>query len=478
MDLIVLGVDGVDPQYLEKAMEKHEMPNWERLKKEAFYSELPSTVPAVTIPAWISMFSGYRPGKFEVYHLNDPDFEEWKMTFPDSSKFRNLCFWERIDAEVGLHYVPGTSPVYPVNGWMRGGFPSPTDFEFYPEELGEEFDDLERKDSHSYTHSRAKIAAELENYEVEGKIAAEIASKNPDVFVSVIRMTDQASHFAESESQVLECYAEADEAVGKALDRAEREDADLIVVSDHGFLNSKKKFNIQKFLEKRDLVEFADGGQPSLIYRLAEPLFDTPLKPYLKYLHDRYQSLTGSSLDAGNDALASIEKSSKVLPYHFGLGRDCALKIHTQDMPHGHVDEDEREKIISRLENDLRELEKNRKSVIEEVWRGEELYPDADRRPDVVFRTTPEFIAETAPSNKMFSKTDSFTHDENGVFFALGPGIDEAAEEELEIYDVAPLIYALLEEPIPEDLDGELPENLVSDSKPEYRSTELDDVSV
>ncbi|MFB6292606.1 MAG: alkaline phosphatase family protein [Candidatus Nanohaloarchaea archaeon] len=478
MDLIVLGVDGVDPRYLEKAMERYEMPNWERLKQEAFYTELPSTVPAVTVPAWVSMFSGYKPGKFEAYHLNDPDFDSWEMTFPDSSRFQGLFFWDCIDAEVGLHYVPGTSPVYPVNGWMRGGFPSPEDFEFYPEDLRKEFDDLEREHSHGYTTSSGKIKAELGNYETEREIADIIMEKAPDVFVSVIRMTDQVSHFAENESQVLECYRETEEAIGKVLDRAESEDAALIVVSDHGFMHADRKFNVLKYLENEGLASFEAESSPSLLYRLAEPLLDTPLKRYLKYAHDFFQSKTGMSLEPGADALASIEKSSSVLPYHFGLGRDCALKVHTQDMPHGHVDEDGKDDILARLEEKLSELERGGETVVEKVWRGEELYPGAENRPDIVFRTTPEFIADTAPASRIFSRTSSFTHDENGVFFALGPGIDEDAEEELEIYDVAPLIYALLDEPIPDDLDGTLPEKLVPDKKPEYTSTEIEDISI
>ena len=137
MDLVVLGVDGVSPDYLEEALEKYDMPGWEKLRDEAFYSDLESCVPAVTIPAWVSMFSGYDAGKFGAFHLTQPDFDSWETGLRKTS-FPNTFFWDRIKGRSSLHNIPGTSPVYKIDGWMKGGFPSPHDFDFYPEELEQE----------------------------------------------------------------------------------------------------------------------------------------------------------------------------------------------------------------------------------------------------------------------------------------------------------------------------------------------------
>lgn len=477
MDLIVLGVDGVDPELLDKAVEKYEMPNWEELREKAFSCELPSTIPAVTIPAWPSMFSGFDAGKFDAYHLSNPDYEDWEVSFHDSSKFRGKFFWDHMEGKASLHYVPGTSPVYEVDGWMRGGFPSPRGFEFYPEELGEEIEqevDLELDLGDPKT-SKGKIEAELEKFQKEREIADILMEKDADAFVSVIRATDAAAHKAEKEDQVLQVYAETDETVGKALEKAEKEDANLLVVSDHGFMRSKQKFNVMKSLEEKGYAELEQDSQ-GFIYRLVEPLLDTPLKKYLKLGHELLHDYTGAELyDTQANPLDGISKNSKVLPAHFGLGKDCALKIHTEEMPHGNVGKDEKEEIVEEVIQELEELEHDGEKVVEEVWRGEELYSDSQHRPEIVFRTRGTTVVETAPSGKLFSKTNSFTHRVNGIFYATGPDIDEEAEAELEIFDVAQLIYALLDEPIPEDARGRLPGEIAPELESKTRS-EIEDI--
>ncbi|MFB6204000.1 MAG: alkaline phosphatase family protein [Candidatus Nanohaloarchaea archaeon] len=473
-ELIVLGVDGVAPEYLERAIEEREVPGWERLMDEAFYTRLPSTVPAVTIPAWITMFSGYGPGKLDAYHLSEADFDEWEPSFPDSSRFQGRFFWDNMEKEVALHYVPGTTPAYPVNGVMRGGFPSPHDFDFSPEDLGEEFRDLERIDAHQRKTAKGKIQAEYHNFEVEREIADRFYEKNPEVWVSVIRMTDQVSHFAEKDEHVIDSYVKADGEVRKALERAEEDDANLIVVSDHGFFHSDTMFNISAFLQELGLQEVEEGGGESLLYRIAEPLLDTPLKKYMKIAHSYYKDLTGRNLSGKSDnVLEDVKKSSEVLPKHFGLGKDCVLKIHTEDMPHGHVTEERKHEIIDELEEELESLEKDGEKVVDQVWRGKELYGEGG--PEIAFRTTDDFIVETAPASRKFSKTNTYTHREDGVFFAKGPDIEEEADGELEIADVAPLVYALLDEKVPRDIDGDLPEDLVPGKSSETR-TEIDGI--
>lgn len=479
MDLIVLGVDGVDPELLDRAVQSFEMPNWQQLREEAFFSELPSTVPAVTIPAWPSMFSGFDAGEFDAYHLSNPDYKNWNVGFHDSSKFQGKFFWDYIDAEAVLHYVPGTSPVYPVNGWMKGGFPAPHDFEFYPEELRSEIEeeiDLEIQHSNPNT-SQGKIDQELERYRKEREIADLLMEKNVETFVSVIRVTDSAAHKAEEEDQVLQVYSETDEAVGKVLDKAREEDANLLVVSDHGFMRSQVKFNVMKFLQEKGFAELEHGSQ-GLLYRLVEPLLDTSLKKYLRLGHDLVKDYTGKEFyNTQTNPLEGISKSSRVLPAHFGLGKDCALKIHTGDMPHGTVEKEEKERIVEEIIEELEELERGGEKVVEQVWRGEELYTGSKHRPEIVFRTHGTTVVETAPSDKMYSKTNSFTHRENGVFLATGPDINEDADTELEIFDVAQLIYTLLDEPVPPETRGELPQELVPGLEAEKRS-EVSDIDI
>lgn len=482
IDLIVLGIDGADPRYLEEAMEKYELPGWKKLERESFYTELPSTVPAITLPAWPCMFSGYNPGRFEAYHLVMSDFENWGSEVVDSSYFRGYHFWDRIDAELGIHFVPGTSPPYPIKGWMRSGSLR-KNLEFYPPELGDELEEkmeLEKEGSHGKITSSAKIESEKRNFRKERKVSQHIYNKDPDAFVSVFQLVDRAGHFAEKKENILDTYRYIDDLIDEFMEKAEQREANLIMVSDHGFQLATTKFNIITFLKEKGFLEFQQGSGETLAYRLAKPLLDTRLKKYLKYIHDLYSSYSGNNL-IGREvgALGSVSKDSRIVPY-FAEGREAGLKVHTEDMPNGLVPEGEKEEIISEVINELEGLEDDQGEVMENVWRGEELYPGAEKKPDIVIQTREGMVVSTEPSSAIFDKTRSFTHDETGVMFARGPDIDEDADEEMDIKDVAPLIYAMMNEPIPEDIDGQLPAELVPQLEPEYQNyaNEIENIEV
>lgn len=473
MDLVFLGVDGVSPQFLEKAVKERDTPNWEALMEDCCYTEMDSTIPAVTIPAWPSMFSGFDAGRFDAYHLSEPDYEEWSAQFQDSSSFAGDFFWDRIDSKVALHYVPGTSPVYPVNGAMRGGFPSSKDYEFYPEELDAEMKPLElQKSKPASERPKDKVEAEVENFEEEKKIARNLMDSNKDVFVSVIRVTDSAAHHAETWDQVLDVYEEVDSWIGEVREFAEKNQANLVVASDHGFMRSRKKLNVMDLLEQEGLAELKTDSR-GVLRNLADPFLDTRLKKYLKLLHDTLQNKTGVNLTADSGPLDGVSKDSKVVPAHFGLGKDCALRVHSQDMPHGSVPEQKVEEVTKQVKDTLEEIDYDNKQAVEKVWRGEELYTGGDP-PDIVFRTRGELMADTSPSGKVFSNANSFTHHETGVFFASGPDINEEANIELDIFDVAALCYALSGYSPPRDIRGDLPQKLIHNANLSESEADID----
>jgi predicted AlkP superfamily phosphohydrolase/phosphomutase len=88
-----------------------------------------------------------------------------------------------------------------------------------------------------------------------------------------------------------------------------------------------------------------------------------------------------------------------------------------------------------------------------------------------VLRTHERIVPDTVTSDLEFLNTDSFTHNVGGIFFAKGPDIDEEADEDLEIFDVAPLIYALLDEKAPDDMKGLLPDELVPGRELEFKKS-------
>jgi predicted AlkP superfamily phosphohydrolase/phosphomutase len=56
--ILVLGLDGASLDFLEPLSKKGRLPNIARLMEEGCRTPLESTIPPVTIPAWVSMFTG------------------------------------------------------------------------------------------------------------------------------------------------------------------------------------------------------------------------------------------------------------------------------------------------------------------------------------------------------------------------------------------------------------------------------------
>ena len=83
--LIVVGLDGMEPTLVEKYMGEGKLPNLIKLKKEGSYARLKTTTPAISPVAWSSFMTGSHPGKHNIFDFlsRDP-----KTYLPDLSSAR------------------------------------------------------------------------------------------------------------------------------------------------------------------------------------------------------------------------------------------------------------------------------------------------------------------------------------------------------------------------------------------------------
>jgi len=65
--VIVVGLDGMEPTLLEKYMSEGKLPNFSRLKKEGTYEKLKTTIPAISPVAWSSFMTGSNPCKHNIF---------------------------------------------------------------------------------------------------------------------------------------------------------------------------------------------------------------------------------------------------------------------------------------------------------------------------------------------------------------------------------------------------------------------------
>jgi predicted AlkP superfamily phosphohydrolase/phosphomutase len=65
--LIVLGLDGLDPELAVKYMDEGKLPNLESLRAEGHFSPLLTTNPPISPVAWSSFMTGTNPGKHNIF---------------------------------------------------------------------------------------------------------------------------------------------------------------------------------------------------------------------------------------------------------------------------------------------------------------------------------------------------------------------------------------------------------------------------
>jgi len=145
--LIILGFDGVDPDWMNKWMDEGKLPNLQRLKELGDYSELQSTIPPQSPVAWSSFATGTNPGGHGIYdfvkrHPENymPDVAVMDLQppelmlglFPTSSAHGKItrggtAFW-KIAADSGIHstvlFVPYTFYLHGHRLDLRGVVPT------------------------------------------------------------------------------------------------------------------------------------------------------------------------------------------------------------------------------------------------------------------------------------------------------------------------------------------------------------------
>lgn len=65
--VVILGLDGLDPELIEQFLEEGRLPNLQRLREQGCYSRLGTTWPPLSPVAWSSFSTGSNPGKHNIY---------------------------------------------------------------------------------------------------------------------------------------------------------------------------------------------------------------------------------------------------------------------------------------------------------------------------------------------------------------------------------------------------------------------------
>jgi predicted AlkP superfamily phosphohydrolase/phosphomutase len=442
------------------------------------------------------MATGQNPGKTGVfYFLNREDPDSFEFESLGSDKFRGQSFWDVLAArgyDVGIFNYPMLYPPYELGegGFMISGLGSPEDETITaPANLKSELDDVTDGYEIKVPYADPKYRGRPGNLERdlhrivekrERAIEYLLTEKSPDVFFGVISATDWAQHYfwryhdsshplydsdgsGEYDDAIGRLWERVDETVGLIADIADREDATLLLVSDHGFGPVNQTFHSNAWLESEG---FRVSTDQSPVQKLRTEYF-----PYLR----RVAEPIVTAIPQLNDLAKSIGKSVRGSPGETVDWDRSVAFAPKQNLTCGMLymlsdDPEDRKGIVGSLSN-LHDADGNQLAV--ETYRPEDLYegPKVELAPDILFivddfacavdprySTEDQFISTGPPSA---ARTGG--HRMEGIYCASGPTIQPGNGAEANLLDIAPTILYALDEPIPVVMDGELMKSIFTE---------------
>jgi predicted AlkP superfamily phosphohydrolase/phosphomutase len=145
--VFIIGLDCGEPSLVFDRW-RDDLPTLRHLMEAGAYGPLTSTIPCITVPAWCSMTSSKDPGVLGFYGFrNRADYSYDKMSIATGAAVHTPRVWDLLGQagkQVILSGVPQTYPVQPVNGYLVSDFltPSIQSQYTYPNEFRHEIDRL------------------------------------------------------------------------------------------------------------------------------------------------------------------------------------------------------------------------------------------------------------------------------------------------------------------------------------------------
>jgi predicted AlkP superfamily phosphohydrolase/phosphomutase len=365
----------------------------------------------------------------------------------------------------------------------------------FPETLKEQYPALRSYRCFPDTALRAKGQVEAYLQDIRALESARFACLKAlwgepwDVFFCVVSGTDWVSHEAfpqliegryDEASEALGMFQDADANLGWVLERL-RPDDHLLMVSDHGFCTAKGIFYLNEWLEEQGFLS-PDYERPTFppSHRMEEAA--------LKAAEGNKAKIPAGILSAVHrrGAARFFAKVARKLGVTWPLSlavdhghsrastltAEChGITVHDDSVfPDGAVAPCDVPGVSRQLEEALRDLrDPDGESVFASVERREGVYHGPKTAEAAHLLLGPDkwgvAAAIKALKNIPFVNHPVGIHATEGLFLGAGPAFASGRlpARSVDITDVAPLLFHLLGEPIPELLDGQLVEPLFAE---------------
>lgn len=498
--LLVIGLDGASFNVLDPLIEKSQLPNIGALISTGSRANLETTFPPITAVAWSSFMTGKNPGKHGIFEFVRRDHHSKRELAVNASFRHGRAIWDLLsDAgkRVVVHNFPCTYPPHEINGLMIADFMTPRgrrDFT-YPvsllKEIEEEFGSYRLHLSQTYAEGNVEAVLDelFDELEYKAKVTEYLMTRYEwDAFFQYFWGTDRIQHelwhiidethprhnkdeASRYRDRVYDYFKRVDEIVGRLIELA-GDDPLVLIASDHGFgpVHKYCSLNIwllqEGFLQlKRDAMTrakrlmFSLGLTPEFAFKLIKKIPLGKLRP-----SRGVSSQPGASKLLGTFFLSFNDVDwSKSVAFSKGNYGQIFVNLEGRE-PNGVVSgkeyESVRDEIIERLCALADPL--TGKPWIGAVFRREDIYngPLVEDAPDIAF--LPADMRHLPLGNADFTSNrfmvDAFgisgCHRMNGVMIAHGEAIKPASTIEARICDIAPTLLYLTGEDVPDDMDG------------------------
>ena len=463
--------------------------------------------------------TGKNPGKHGIFHFLEARPRTYKLSYLNAASRRAKTIWRMLsDAgyTVGTMNIPFTFPPEHLNGFQISGMDTPSEKSpfVYPPELRSELVKLLGRfqlDIHylgymSTDARREQVLAELDKLDHQWLSASlYLMEKHPaDVMMFTFMSIDTVQHhfwqymdhthhlhnpaaverFGDA---VLRVYQRLDDAVGQML-RKTSSDTSVLVVSDHGGgPTSDRVVYLNRYLVQLGLLHYRKDERSALkkltqkVIRGSYTLLHSTLSSRQKSFLARTLPRLRKSFESAVTSFNQIDWTRTKAYCSEVLATPPSISINLRGVkPQGIVEQSEYEPLLKLISDKLKELKDPRtdEPVIKRILRREEIFhgPYVNEAADLIldwwetshFSTSHSFpedmlrpaveIRERRPSTRA---EWGGTHRRDGILIAHGKAFKKGAEiHGARLIDMAPTILYLMGQPVPEDMDGRVLEEL------------------
>jgi predicted AlkP superfamily phosphohydrolase/phosphomutase len=460
---------------------------------------LESIQPPVSPPAWASIQTGLNPGKHGIFDFGDFD-SEYRRRSINATDRDGTPFWQILndhDVSTGLFKVPFTyPPEREVDGFLVTGFPTPdtVDDHAVPASIADRIGTPDRLFEDWHYQNSGEYGAFLENLKEVTERQTDVLlglldSYDVNLLMTVYDGTDRLQHFfwkhfddehsrydpnSPFSDAIGEYYELLDSCIGRLLD--EREDRNVVILSDHGFGPLESDVYISEWLAENGYLSHRDD-------REVEQLLSDSLSRVLSVSWnwarrvnvDRFVSrvLPHEWFEKSREIQDSSERQvvwDESVAFFTTLSGQAIFINLSDRFVDGTVAEDEYERVVEELRSSLERLEhpETGEQLIYNVYRSADIFDGwrVDDAPDLILESAPTYTLKKGRSDQLVKPSvqndndRSGDHRSEGILIASGPAFESGTVTGASVLDIAPTLLYMHDAPVPRVMDGTVLEQL------------------